>query len=92
MSEVKKQVTVRTIHITKQYGDDDRYTCSVSLQAPTGTIELKMPEDRVNQIVELVADLVVQGTTEAMQTLTRAAMQQTAIAHQPEDEEPEESA
>jgi hypothetical protein len=90
MSDVKKKVTVRSVHISKQYGDDDRYTCSVSLQAPTGTIEIRMPEDRVNQIVGLVADLVVLGTTEAMQGMTSAAMQHTAIAHQPE--EPENSA
>ena len=94
MSEVKKKVTVRTVHITKQYGDDDRYTCNVSLQAPTGTIELKIPEDRVNQIVEVVADLVIQGTGEAMAQLTSAAMQHVAIEHKPEDgeEEPEETA
>jgi hypothetical protein len=92
MTAVKK-VTVRSVHISKQYGDDDRYTCAVSLQAPTGTIELKIPEDRVNQIVELVAGLIVQGTTEAMKQMTSDAMQHVAIAHQSEDEsEPEESA
>jgi len=86
MSDVNKKVTVRSVHISKQYGDDDRYTCSVSLQAPTGTIEIKMPDERVNQVVGLVADLVVLGTQEAMQQMTSAAMQHTAIEHKPEEE------
>lgn len=87
MSEIKPQVIVRSISISKRYGDDDRFTCSVSLQSPSGTIELKLPDERVNQVVALVADLVVLGTQEAMQGMTASAMQHTAIAHQPEPEE-----
>lgn len=87
----EQKITVRTVHISKQYGDDDRYTCDVKLSAPTGEISLKMPEDRVNQIVDLVADLVVQATSEAMQAMTRAAMAHTAIEHKPEDEASDEA-
>lgn len=92
MSTTKK-VTVRSVHISKGYGDEDRFSCSVTLAAPTGEIQLKIPEERVNEIVEHVADLVIQSTTEAMQSMTRDAMKHVAIEHQPEEEdEPEEGA
>jgi hypothetical protein len=88
---ITKKVTVRSVHISKGYGDEDRYSCAVTLQAPTGEINLKLKEERVNQIVQLVADLVVEATTEAMQHMTSAAMQQTAIEHKPEEDDADET-
>lgn len=80
-----QKVSVRSVHITKGYGDDDVFSCSVTLASPSGEIKLKIPDDRVNQIVDLIADLVIQSTTEAMQQMTRDVMAHKAIEHQPEE-------
>ena len=75
------KITVRSVHISKGYGDDGRYSCSVTLAAPTGEINLKIPDERVNQIVDLVADLVIQSTAEAMKQMTVDAMAHKLIEH-----------
>ena len=84
MSVVKK-VKVTSVSITKSWNDEDRYSCTVVLTADSGKIELKLAEDKVNQIVDLVAGLIVEATQEQMAQLTAAAMQHTALTHQPEE-------
>jgi hypothetical protein len=71
---MSEKLTVNSIAIRRGYGADQAYECTVALRAPGGDMNIKIPEDRVNQIVTLVADLVVESTRSALEGMTRDAM------------------
>lgn len=73
---------ITAVHITQNYTDKG-YDCNVSINGKYGEIKLNMPEDRVQQIVDVVADLIVDAAGDVANNLTRQAMERTAIEHKP---------
>lgn len=74
---------IRQVAITQSYLNEGHYNCTVTIDGDYGEVCLKIPEERVSQIIDTVADLIVDSARDVAENLKRQALGRTAIEHQP---------
>lgn len=72
---------IREIRISRSYHHDSKFKCEISLDTDYGAMTLLMPEDRVNTIIDAVADLITDAGKDVAENLSRQALAHTAIEH-----------
>lgn len=62
----------------------DRFKCMIDIDSEYAGITLKVPDERVQEIVAVISDLIIASGKDTAELLTRQALSQTAIEHKPE--------
>jgi hypothetical protein len=72
---------VNAIRIDKNYGKEG-YRCVVAIDAEFQKVELMLDEVRTQQVIDVVADLIVEAGKELAANLTKQALDHKALEHQ----------
>lgn len=75
---------IEAVSINRSYTNKDHFDCAVTIDSDYGAMKLKIPSDRVQQIIDVVADLIVDAAGDVANNLTRQAMERTALEHKPD--------
>lgn len=67
-----------------RYSAKNPFDCRVKLEHDDTALIVKIPPDALNKIINIIADQVLEATRGVANDMTRAAMEHTAIEHQPE--------
>ncbi len=74
---------IKAIRIWR-YSTNQPFDCKIELDSGENALVVKLPPERVAEIINLIADVLVDTTRDVATELTHAALQHTAIEHQPE--------
>jgi hypothetical protein len=69
-----------------RYNNDNPYSCDIDIDYESGAMSLKLDPEKVNEIIEVVRDLIVDGARNVADTLKRDAMSIGAIEHKPDSD------
>ncbi len=79
---------IKTIRIWR-YSTRDPFACKIDLDYDDNALVIQIPPERVAEIVNVIADLIVGATRDVALQLNSAALEQTAIEHKPESTVPD---
>lgn len=73
---------IRSISIQKKYNASG-YDCTVSVDGEYQQMVLTLDEDYTQRVIDVVAELIVDGSRRVAENLTKQALDHKAIEHKP---------
>ena len=71
---------INTINISKRY-QGNGYDCRVQIDADFQSLTLLLDDEHTQRVLDVVADLIVDGSKIVANSLTKAALDHKAIEH-----------
>lgn len=71
---------VHSISISKRYGGEG-YDCRVTIDSSFNQMTLVLDEAYTQRVIDVVADLIVDGSKRVAETITKQALDHKAIEH-----------
>ena len=71
---------INSIGITKRYNRDG-YDCSVTIDGEFQSLKLSLDEEHTQRVIDVVADLIIDGSKRVAENLTKQALDHKAIEH-----------